>query len=45
LLEALRDYNWGISGPIDVSAIVKAHLASEGYGFVIEDDDWGDDDW
>ena len=46
LLEALRDYNWGISGPIDVSEIVKAHLESEGYGFVIEDDDdWGDDDW
>jgi len=46
LLEALRDYNWGISGPVDVSEIVKTHLASEGYGFVIEeDDDWGDDDW
>jgi len=20
-------------------------LAREGYGFVIEDDDWGDEDW
>ena len=45
LIEALRDYTWGISGPTDVSRIVKAHLASEGYGFVIEEDDWGDEDW
>ncbi|MBC8346117.1 MAG: c-type cytochrome [Candidatus Marinimicrobia bacterium] len=46
LLEALRDYTWGISGPTDVSKIVKAHIAAEGYGFVIEEeDDWGDEDW
>ena len=46
LLEAIRDFTWAVSGPTDVSKIVKAHLAREGYGFVIEDDDdWGDEDW
>lgn len=48
MLEALRDYIWGIKGPNDVSKIVKTHLATEGYGFIIEDDeeeDWGDEDW
>lgn len=46
LLEAIRDFTWAVSGPTDVSKIVKAHLTIEGYGFVIEDDDdWGDDDW
>lgn len=47
MLEALRDYIWSIEGPSDVSQIVKAHLASEGYGFIVEDeeDDWGDEDW
>ncbi|MBT3675080.1 MAG: c-type cytochrome, partial [Candidatus Marinimicrobia bacterium] len=46
LLEAIRDFTWAVSGPTDVSKIVKAHLAKEGYGFVIEDDDgWGDEDW
>jgi hypothetical protein len=45
-LEAIRDFTWAVSGPTDVSKIVKAHLAREGYGFVIEDDDdWGDEDW
>lgn len=46
LLQAILDFSWGVSGPTDVSEIVKAHLESEGYGFVIEeDDDWGDEDW
>ncbi|MEA1881931.1 MAG: c-type cytochrome [Candidatus Marinimicrobia bacterium] len=46
LIEAIRDFTWGVSGPTDVSKIVKAHLAKEGYGFVLEEaDDWGDDDW
>lgn len=47
MLRALRDYMWGIDGKQDVSSIVKRHLETEGYGFIMEDeeDDWGDDDW
>jgi len=45
LLEAIRDFTWGVSGPVDISKIVKTHLAKEGYGFVIEEDDWGDEDF
>ncbi len=45
LYKALIDYVWGIEGQSDVSSIVKHHLETEGYGFIIEDeeDDWGDD--
>lgn len=46
LYTTLIDWNWGIEGPKDVSAIVRKHLEIEGYGFIIEeDDDWGDDEW
>ena len=35
-----------MEGPSDVSRIVKRHIQSEGYGFIIEEeDDWGDEDW
>lgn len=41
MLKALRDYMWGIEGRQDVSSIVKRHLETEGYGFIIEEeDDW-----
>ena len=44
LYQGIIDYIWGIEGITDVSSIVKAHLKSEGYGFIIEEeDDWGDD--
>ena len=42
MLKALRDYLWGIEGQQDVSAIVKRHLETEGYGFIVEDEE---DDW
>ena len=46
LYKALIDWMWGMEGPDDVSRIVKRHLDSQGYGFIIEEeDDWGDDDW
>jgi len=48
MLAALRDYIWAIPGPSSISGIVKAHLASQGYGFIIEEegeDDWEDEDW
>ena len=47
LYQGLIDYIWGIKGQHDISKIVKKHLESEDYGFIIEDeeDDWGDDDW
>ena len=35
-----------MDGKEDVSDIVRRHIESEGYGFIIEEeDDWGDDDW
>ena len=46
LYKALIDWMWGMEGPDDVSRIVKRHIDTQGYGFIIEeDDDWGDDDW
>ena len=42
MLKALRDYLWGIEGQQDVSAIVKRHLETEGYGFIVEDEE---DEW
>jgi cytochrome c2 len=46
LYKALIDWMWGMEGRSDVSRIVKRHIKSEGYGFIIEeDDDWGDEDW
>ena len=45
LYEALNDWMWGMKGKKDVSSIVKAHLKNNGYGFIIEEDDWGDEDW
>ena len=46
LYKALNDWMWGMSGRKDVSAIVRRHISSNGYGFIIEeDDDWGDEDW
>ena len=46
LYKALIDWMWGMGGKQDVSDIVRRHLNSEGYGFIIEEeDDWGDDDW
>jgi len=42
----LVDWMWGLEGIEDVSAIVKAHLESRGYGFITEDeDDWEDEEW
>jgi len=42
----LVDWMWGLEGIEDVSAIVKAHLESQGYGFITEDeDDWEDEEW
>ena len=43
LLNALRDYLWGLEGRKDVSSIVKKHLKVEGYGFIVEDEE--DEDW
>jgi hypothetical protein len=35
-----------MNGRKDVSSIVKMHIRTNGYGFIIEeDDDWGDDEW
>jgi len=34
-----------MDGPEDVSSIVRIHIQTNGYGFIIEDDDWGDEDW
>ena len=46
LYKALIDWMWGMDGKEDVSDIVRRHIESEGYGFIIEEeDDWGDDDW
>ena len=46
LYKALIDWMWGMEGRADVSNIVRRHIKSEGYGFIIEEeDDWGDDDW
>ena len=46
LYKALIDWMWGMEGPSDVSGIVRRHIQSEGYGFIIEEeDDWGDEDW
>ena len=39
------DWIWGMNGKKDVSSIVKMHIQSNGYGFIIEEDDWGDDEW
>jgi len=42
----LVDWMWGLEGIEDVSAIVKAHLESQGYGFITEDEDeWEDEEW
>lgn len=43
LYQGLIDYVMGIDGDTDISKIVKTHLKTEGYGFVIEEDEWGDD--
>ena len=33
-----------MDGPKDVSTIVRRHIETNGYGFIIEEeDDWGDD--
>lgn len=46
LYKALIDWMWGMEGRSDVSNIVRRHIKSDGYGFIIEEeDDWGDDDW
>lgn len=45
LYQGLIDYVWGIKGKSDVSNIVKAHLKSEGYGFIIEEEDDWEEDW
>ena len=46
LYKALIDWMWGMDGRSDVSGIVRRHIQSEGYGFIIEEeDDWGDEDW
>ena len=42
----LVDWMWGLEGIEDVSVIVKAHLESQGYGFITEDEDeWEDEEW
>ena len=42
----LVDWMWGLEGIEDVSAIVKAHLENQGYGFITEDEDeWEDEEW
>ena len=44
LYKSLIDWMWGMEGRKDVSSIVKRHLNSQGYGFIIEEeDDWGDE--
>ena len=44
LYKSLIDWMWGMEGRNDVSSIVRRHLDSKGYGFIIEeDDDWGDE--
>ena len=44
LYKSLIDWMWGMEGRKDVSSIVRRHLNSQGYGFIIEeDDDWGDE--
>ena len=41
----LVDWMWGLEGVEDVSAIVKVHLESQGYGFITEDEDeWEDEE-
>ena len=35
----LVDWMWGLEGVEDVSAIVRTHLESKGYGFITEDED------
>jgi hypothetical protein len=40
MLYGLVDWMWGLEGVEDVSAIVKAHLESKGYGFITEDEEW-----
>ena len=45
LYYGLIDWIWGMNGKKDVSSIVKMHIQSNGYGFIIEEDDWGDDEW
>ena len=46
MLYGLVDWMWGLEGIEDVSAIVKAHLESQGYGFITEDEDeWEDEEW
>jgi len=46
MLYGLVDWMWGLEGVEDVSAIVKAHLESKGYGFITEDEDeWEDEEW
>jgi hypothetical protein len=40
MLNSLVDWMWGLEGVEDVSAIVKAHLESKGYGFITEDEEW-----
>tara|TARA_A100001015_G_scaffold112007_1_gene124385 strand:- start:4707 stop:7745 length:3039 start_codon:yes stop_codon:yes gene_type:complete len=44
LYKSLIDWMWGMEGRKDVSSIVRRHLNSQGYGFIIEEeDDWGDE--
>ncbi len=46
MLYGLVDWMWGLEGIEDVSAIVKVHLESQGYGFITEDEDeWEDEEW
>jgi hypothetical protein len=46
MLYTLVDWMWGLEGVEDVSAIVKVHLESQGYGFITEDEDeWEDEEW
>ena len=45
MIQGLRDYIWSISGRKDVSELVKDHIKTHGYGFVIEDDEWDDEGW
>ena len=45
MLYTLVDWMWGLEGVEDVSAIVKVHLESQGYGFITEDEDeWEDEE-
>jgi len=41
----LVDWMWGLEGVEDVSAIVRTHLESKGYGFITEDEDEWEDEW